>query len=192
VRERIGPDIDLFLDANNAWSDLLTALRFVRRFEPYSPGWLEEPFSPDDIESHARLTLATSIPVATGEIEAGRWRFRAILDQRAAQVLQTDALVCGGITEWRRISALASAYGVPVCPHAWHDVHVHVAASVPNAPFVEYFVDESIVSMQPLLDRRMEARNGSLLLPTDPGLGFNFDERNVERFAASPWARVPG
>ncbi len=190
VRERIGPDVKLFLDANNAWPDLFTALPFIRRFEPFLPGWIEEPFSPDDIESHSRLVAATTIPVATGEIEVGRWRFRALLEARAAHVLQADAVVCGGITEWRRIAALAAAYGVPVCPHAWHDIHAHLAASVPNAPFVEYFVDQSIVNTQPMFDREIQVKNGEMILPTEPGLAFNFDETTLDRHATSAWHRV--
>lgn len=190
VREAIGPDVDLYLDANNAWPDLPTALRYIRRFEQYMPGWIEEPFSPDDIESHSRLALMTPIPVATGEIEAGRWRFRAMLDARSVHVLQPDALVCGGITEWRRIAAIASAYGVPVCPHAWHNVHVHCTASVPNSPAAEYFVDDSIINFQPLFDRPMEAKNGMIPLPTDPGLGFDFNPDTLARHGVTDWKRT--
>lgn len=76
AREAIGPDVLLMLDANNAWSDLPTALDYMRRFEPYDPYWIEEPFSPDAIDLHARLAERTTITVATGEIETGRWRFR--------------------------------------------------------------------------------------------------------------------
>jgi L-alanine-DL-glutamate epimerase-like enolase superfamily enzyme len=190
VRKRIGPDVRLFLDANNAWSDLFHALPFIRRFEPFKPDWIEEPFSPDDVESHARLVGSTSIPVATGEIEAGRWRFRTLLDARAAHVLQTDALVCGGVTEWRRICALASAYGMPVYPHAWHDIHVHLAATQPNSAMAEYFVDQSIVCTQPLFDRELKPVGGRIVLPGEPGLAFNFDEVTLDRHATGPWQRV--
>jgi L-alanine-DL-glutamate epimerase-like enolase superfamily enzyme len=190
VRERIGPDVQLFLDANNAWPDLFTALPFIRRFEPFLPGWIEEPFSPDDIESHARLAASTSIPVATGEIEAGRWRFRELLAARAAHLLQTDALVCGGVTEWRRIAGMAAAYGVPVAPHAWHDIHVHLVASAPNAPFAEYFVDNSIIATQPLFDREIEVDRGEIILPTEPGMAFQFNEATLDRHGTTKWIRV--
>jgi L-alanine-DL-glutamate epimerase-like enolase superfamily enzyme len=190
VRERIGPDVKLFLDANNAWPDLFTALPFIRQFEPFLPGWIEEPFSPDDIESHSRLVAATTIPVATGEIESGRWRFRELLQARAAHVLQADAVICGGVTEWRRIAALAAAYGVPVCPHAWHDIHAQLAASVPNSPFVEYFVDNSIINTQPMFDREIAVVKGEMILPTEPGLAFRFNEATLERYGTSPWHTV--
>ncbi|MGX9182159.1 mandelate racemase/muconate lactonizing enzyme family protein [Mesorhizobium sp. BHbdii] len=190
ARRRIGPDIRLFLDANNAWRDLFTALPFIRRFEPFSPDWIEEPFSPDDIESHARLVASTTIPVATGEIEAGRWRFRALLDARAAHALQADALVCGGITEWRRICGIASSYGVPVYPHAWHDIHAHLAASQPNSALAEYFVDQQITCTQPLFDRELTPQGGRIALPSEAGLAFSFNDDTLNRHSASGWQTV--
>lgn len=183
AREAIGPDVELMLDANNAWSDLPTALSYVRRFEQYSPYFIEEPFSPDDIDNHARLTRSTSLMVATGEIEAGRWRFKELLDKGAAQILQTDAAVCGGITEWRRIASLADAYGVTICPHWFHDLHVHLVAAAPNARYVEYFPDDQVLNFKRLVNRQLEMRDGNLLVPTGPGLGFEFDDEAVTRYA---------
>jgi L-alanine-DL-glutamate epimerase-like enolase superfamily enzyme len=190
VRERIGPDIRLFMDANNAWPDLFTALPFIRRFEPFLPGWIEEPFSPDDIESHARLAKETSIPVATGEIENGRWRFRELLEARAAHVLQTDVVCCGGVTEWRRIAALAASYGVPVCPHAWHELHAPLVAATPNAPYIEYFVDNSIIMTRPLHDRELKPVAGEIVMTQEPGLGFLFDESTLTRHGTTEWIRL--
>lgn len=183
AREAIGPDVELMLDANNAWSDLPTALGYVRRFEPYRPYFIEEPFSPDDIDNHARLTRSTTLTVATGEIEAGRWRFKELLDKGAAQILQTDAAVCGGITEWRRIASLADAYGVTICPHWFHDLHVHLVAAAPNARYVEYFPDDQVLNFKRLVNRQLEMRDGNLLVPTGPGLGFEFDDEAVTRYA---------
>jgi L-alanine-DL-glutamate epimerase-like enolase superfamily enzyme len=74
AREAVGPDVPVMMDANNAWQDLSEALPYIRRFEAYDPFWIEEPFPVDDIDNHARLARATTIPVATGEIETGRWR----------------------------------------------------------------------------------------------------------------------
>lgn len=182
VREAIGPDVLLMLDANNAWADLPTALGYLSRLEPYDPYWIEEPFSPDDIDNHARLARATRVTVATGEIEAGRWRFKELLDAGAAGLLQTDATVCGGITEWRRIAATAASYGISVSPHAWHDVHVHLVASTPNATYAEYMPDDHIVNFRRLIDRQLAAEGGDLLLHREPGLGFGFDADAVGRY----------
>lgn len=183
AREAIGPDIHLMLDANNAWSDLPTALRYVERFEQYDPYFIEEPFSPDDIDNHARLAERTKVMVATGEIEAGRWRFKELLDKGGAQILQTDAAVCGGITEWRRIASLADAYGVTICPHWFHDLHVHLVASAPNARYVEYFLDDQVLNFKRLVNRQLEMRDGNLLVPKGTGLGFEFDDDAVSRYA---------
>ena len=182
VREAIGDDVRLMLDANNAWKDLPTALEYMRCFEPFNPFWIEEPFSPDDIDNHARLAKATPITVATGEIEAGRWRFKDLIAQQATTLLQTDATVCGGITEWRRIAATAASHGLTVEPHAWHDVHVHLVAATPNSTYVEWMPDDHIVNFRRLIDRQLVAENGHLLLPKEPGLGFRFDEAALEKY----------
>jgi L-alanine-DL-glutamate epimerase-like enolase superfamily enzyme len=187
ARKAIGPDVLLMLDANNAWSDVPTALRYMERFAPYDPYWIEEPFSPDQIENHAKLAAAISIPVATGEIEAGRWRFKELLDKQAASILQADALVCGGITEFRRIAALADCYGVTVCPHWFADVHVHLVAASPNGQFVEYFPGSTIFNFCEIIDHQLQVVRGGLALPDRPGLGYLFDEKAITRFHADAW-----
>ena len=187
ARESVGPDVSLMLDANNAWTDLPTALRFMKRLEKYDPYWIEEPFSPDDIENHARLAKRTPVLVTTGEIEAGRWRHKEILDKHAAAVLQTDAAVCGGITEFRRIAATASSYGVTIAPHWFHDLHVHLVAAIPNGLFVEYFPDDKVLNFRRLINRQMEVHGGKLILPSLPGLGFEFEEETVAQFSLDGW-----
>jgi L-alanine-DL-glutamate epimerase-like enolase superfamily enzyme len=188
ARDAIGDDILLMLDANNAWSDVPTALEYMRRYEAYKPYWIEEPFSPDDIDLHAELARRTSITVATGEIEAGRWRHQELLQKRAASILQTDAAVCGGITEFRRIAAMAAGHGVTLCPHWFHDLHVHLVAATPNARFVEYFSDDQVLNFRRLVDTQLQFDHGRLLLPKTPGLGFRFDTRAVEQYAIEAWA----
>jgi len=187
AREAIGPDVLLMLDANNAWSDVPTALRYVERFAPYDPYWIEEPFSPDQIDNHAKLAAAINIPVATGEIEAGRWRFKELLDKQAASILQADAAVCGGISEFRRIAALADCYGVTMCPHWFHDLHVHLVAASPNGQFVEYFPDTKVFNFGDIIDRQLEVGDGGLVLPTEPGLGYQFDEKAIARLQSEEW-----
>jgi len=191
-RDAIGPDVLLMLDVNNGWRDLPTAMEYVRRIERYDPFWIEEPFAPDAIDLHARLARATRIAIATGEIEVGRWRFRELLDAGGAEILQTDACVCGGISEFRRIAAAADVRGVTVYPHWFHDLHAHLVAATPNARMVEFFPDDQVLNFRRLIDRQLEHRNGDLLLPTTPGLGFDFDEKAVARYGAGskPWTLI--
>ncbi len=193
AREAIGPDIHLMLDANNAWSNVPTALTFMKRYEPYDPYWIEEPFGPDEIDLHARLAELTPIVVATGEIAYGRWYHKELLDKRGAEIIQTDACVCGGITEWKRIAALAAGYGVTVCPHWFHDVHAPLVAATPNARYVEFFPDDQALNFRRLVDKQLQHRNGDLILHQTPGLGFNFDEKAVRKYAldkAKPWTVI--
>ena len=187
VRDAIGGSVELMLDCSNCWTDINTAIRFVRMFEEYDPYFVEEPFSPDDLENHARLAAATDVAIATGEIEAGRWRFKEMLDKEAATILQHDAICCGGITEWRRISAMAAGYGVSVCPHAYHEMHLHLAASTSNALFVEVFTDDQIVNFRRLLDTQPAVEGGRVMLPDTPGLGYDYLPDVVTEYAIDAW-----
>jgi L-alanine-DL-glutamate epimerase-like enolase superfamily enzyme len=191
ARKAIGDDVLLTLDANNAWRDLPTALEYVRRFEAYNPYWIEEPFSPDAIDLHAALAKLTKINVATGEMEAGRWRFRELIDAGGARILQSDAAVCGGITEWRRISAYADLKGVTVCPHWMHDLHAPLVAATPNARFVEFFLDDQVLNFRRLINKQLTFKNGDLILHQTPGLGFEFDEAAVKKYAGkAAWIKI--
>jgi L-alanine-DL-glutamate epimerase-like enolase superfamily enzyme len=192
VREAIGPDVDLMLDANNAWEDLPTALSYCERFQKYRPYWIEEPFSPDEIDLHRALASSVDSLIATGEIEAGRWRFRDLLLNGVA-VLQADAAVCGGVTEWRRIAQIAASFGVTVSPHWFHDLHIHLVASVPNGRFVEFFPDDQVLNFRRLINQQLHVENGRLSLPDRPGLGFDFLEESLIKYglnADSTWQLV--
>ena len=188
AREAIGPDVELMLDCNNGWIDTVQAMQYLRRFEQYDPYFIEEPFGPDDIESHARLAKLTRIPVATAEIGYGRWYHKQLLDMGAASILQTDAAVCGGITEWKRIAAMASGYGVQMCPHWFHDIHAALVAATPNARYVEFFWDDQVLNFRRLIDRQLEHRQGRVVLHQTPGLGFQFAEDQVAKYGK--WTRV--
>jgi L-alanine-DL-glutamate epimerase-like enolase superfamily enzyme len=191
ARDAIGPDVYLMLDANNAWSDLPTALEYMRRFEAYDPYWIEEPFSPDAIDLHARLASRTSVTVATGEIEVGRWRFRELIDAGGAEILQADAAVCGGISEWRKIAAHADSRGVTVSPHWFHDLHAPLVAATPNARFVEFFLDDQVLNFRRLVDNQLGFKDGQVMLHQTPGLGFGFDEAAVSRYGGK-WTVIRG
>ena len=196
AREAIGPDVLLMLDANNAWSDLPQAMEYLRRFEPHDPYWIEEPFSPDEIGLHARLAERTTVTVATGEIAYGRWYHDELMARGGAEILQTDAAVCGGITEWRRIAAMAAGRGITVSPHWFHDLHAPLVAATENARFVEFFPDDSVLNFRRLVDRQLQFADGDVELHRDPGLGFDFDEEALTRYAiggGAAWKRIgPG
>jgi D-arabinonate dehydratase len=192
AREIVGESGEVALDANNAWTSLAAAARAVRRFEAYDPWWLEEPFPPDSIGALAELAGRTSIPLATGELEATRWPFRELIERHAVHVIQADATVCGGITEWMRIAALAAGFDLPVAPHWAPDIHAHLVAAVENGMAVEYFTpDEDIVNFEMLLARRLDVRGGVLALGNQPGHGVVLDPEAVKRFTVLDSSAAP-
>lgn len=193
ARQAVGPNVLLMLNANNA--DVPTALRFVKRAEQYKPYWIEEPFGPDGVENHARLAQRTLVLIATGEILAGHPRHKELLDKHAASILQPDAVVCGGATTFRRIAAIADAYGVTLCPHWFNKLHAHLVTATLNAWFVEYLPDDKVFNFRRLLDSHTEARDGALPLPELPRLSFDFDEEAITKFSlhdgGEPLASAP-
>jgi L-alanine-DL-glutamate epimerase-like enolase superfamily enzyme len=183
ARETVGPRARLALDANNAWTMPSDALRFARAVERYEPWWLEEPLPPDDIEGHARVAAALDWPVATGEIHSSRWDFRQLIERRAADILQPDAGVLGGVGEWMRVAHAAATFDLPVAPH-WHaDLHAHLAAAVPNALTVEYFLlEEDIYNLERVFAERLRPKDGMIPLPQRPGLGIVVDPAALDRY----------
>jgi L-alanine-DL-glutamate epimerase-like enolase superfamily enzyme len=146
--------------------------------------WIEEPFLPDDIRNHALLAARSPIPIATGEIEATRWGFAQLIDAKAAHILRPDACVAGGVTEWRRIAAVAAGHGIPVFPH-WHaNLHAQLVAAAPNAPAVEYVaLAEGIYNFEQIISNPLAVEGGRIFLDETPGIGVEIDWDAVENFA---------
>ncbi len=183
VRETIGPDVRLAVDANNAWPDAATAIRAARMFEKHDIWWLEEPVMPDSIRASAEVAAALDMPVATGEIEATRWGFRQLLEQRAADIIQPDATVVGGITEWLKIAHLATCWDMPVAPHWMANIHVHLVAAIPNGLTVEFFVlEEDVLNFEQIVKEPLQPVKGMIPVPQRPGHGIELDEAAVARY----------
>ena len=180
VRAAIGPEVELFTDAT-------AAIRAIRRWEEYDLGWVEEPNPPDELAAHAAVAAAVEPPIATDEIHQTRWDFQQILDQDAAAILQTDAAVCGGVTEFRRIAALAAGREVTVAPHWLADLHVHLVAATPNATWVEFFPDTEVLNLMEVFQTRLQVRDAGLAVPQEPGHGVVLDDAAVERYSRDGW-----
>jgi L-alanine-DL-glutamate epimerase-like enolase superfamily enzyme len=184
VRELIGRDGRVALDANNAWKTPAEAIRFIRMVEPYEPWWIEEPLMPDDIAGHAAIAAAVDVPVATGEIHSSRWDFRALIEARAADILQPDVCVIGGVSEWIKVAHAAAVFDLPVAPHWNQEVHVQMAAAVANCLTVEWFdIEQDIVNFERLLAERLRPSDGRIAAPDRPGIGLVFDDAAVDRYA---------
>jgi D-arabinonate dehydratase len=183
VRDAIGPDVQLAVDANNAFADAASAIRWGRAVEKYDIWWFEEPVMPDNLGAGAEIAAALDMPVATGELEGNRYAFRNILERKAADILQPDVGVVGGITEWLKVAHMAGAWDIPIAPHWFWDVHAHLVAATANSITVEYFyLDEDVFNTDRIMKEPMAPVNGKLRLPQKPGLGIELDEAAVERY----------
>ncbi|MFC6937947.1 enolase C-terminal domain-like protein [Actinomadura yumaensis] len=185
----IGGEGRLALDANNAYASVHQARAAIEAFERAAGDaplwWFEEPLSPESVAGHAELARRIRTPVATGEIHQTRWEARSLIEAGAAAVLQTDAGVAGGVTEWLRIAHAADAFGLQMAPHWHHNLHVHLTASVANTLVVEYFaLEKGIYNFELLVtpDTRLRYGNGQVHLPDRPGLGIDLAEDVVTKY----------
>lgn len=185
LRRTLGDDMTIFVDANCAWNELTYARKIMRAFEEYRVGWFEEPVMPDNYRGSAELAASFETPIATGEQEGTRWGFRELIEHRSADILQPDVAVVGGVTEWMRVAALASAYDLPVASHAVQEVHVHLMAAIPNGFMAEYFArEQDIMVFEDVVVEPLRVEDGYISVPQGPGLGMELDDEALERFRA--------
>ena len=186
VRETVGDDIDVMADAYMGWT-LDYAKRMIPLLEPFHLRWLEEPVIPDDIQGYAELKSYGRIPIAGGEHEFTLYGFRELLQARAVDYIQFDTNRVGGISQARKIAALAEAYSVPVIPHAGQMHNYHVVMASLNSPMAEYFpmVDVEVGNelFWYLFAGEPKAKNGFINLDDNvPGLGLTIDETKLQEF----------
>jgi len=190
VREAIGGDIKLMVDANNAW-DAKHAIQFIKAVERYEPYWFEEPVEPDDLRGSVEVKNATSVLIASGENEMTRWGSRDLIDSRAVDVIQVDPAICGGFTEIRKIAAMASAQHIWFAPHGGHVLGATAVAAAPNGLIVESYplskwrVQLPIDPENPeekLLEEPNPVAKGWISMSQEPGLGYKLNEDVAKKY----------
>ena len=184
VRETVGDSIDVMADAYMGWT-LDYAKRMLPLLEPFRLRWLEEPVIPDDIHGYAELKSHGRIPIAGGEHEFTVYGFRELLEARALDYIQFDTNRVGGITQARKIAALAEAHSIPVIPHAGQMHNYHLVMASLNSPMAEYFpmVDVEVGNelFWYLFEGEPKAKDGFINLDdTIPGLGLAINESGKE------------
>jgi len=177
VRGELGDQFPLMVDANQQWSRE-TAASMGRDLEQYRLTWIEEPLDAYDAEGHAALARDLVTPIATGEMLTSVAEHRELIRQRSVDFLQPDAPRVGGITPFLKIAALGEDAGLRMAPHFAMEIHLHLAASYELDPWVEHFD-----WLQPLFNEHLEIREGRMLVPNRPGLGFTLSDR------ARAWTR---
>jgi len=188
VREAVGPDIRLMVDVNGTW-DVDTAIQMLRAWEPYNLYWLEEPVPPSDFDGYARVRAkAGSTYIAGGEQHVGMAEFQHLIDKTCVDIVQPNAALTGGITDWLRIHGYATAKSIPVSPWNLQSIHLHLAAGLPNVQWIEYFMpDNALLAFQtqlfvgPTLDEEVTDEGVFLKAPDQPGLGLALDPEMAER-----------
>ena len=191
AREAIGDDMDLMLDIGfipskdnpiDSSSRVLLAQE-LRQFDPY---WLEEAVSPDDYEGYKLLTESIDTRIAGGENESTRYGFKQLIEYCGIDILQPDITRCGGLTEAKKIAAMAMAHNINVIPHAWSSGIVIAAslqfiASVPNSNLLEYCVWDTPIRKEMLLSDFI-VKDGYVEVPQGPGLGIELDEEAIQKY----------
>ena len=182
VREVIGKECKLLVDANNAY-DRITALKMGRELDKRDIFWFEEPLSPDDIEGSAELRRKIDTPIAIGENEYTKWGFKELIDRNAADVYNTDALVLGGLTEWKKVADYAQASHVLIAPHGDQEIHSHLVSAIPNGLIAEYY-DTNLNSLLNAMFKThiVLDENGEIAAPSSPGVGVEIDYEALKKY----------
>lgn len=183
VRSAVGRQTKLGVDVSGAWQQPKPAIKLARQMAEYGLAFLEEPFGPDNLPALKAFCTALDTPVAVGVSQSGRLVFRDLLIAGAVDVLRHDATVVGGISEWLKVTSLAAAWDVPVLPHAFPEIHVHLVAAVANGLAVEVNgAQTGQPTIHALVENPLEPSRGVLTPPTQPGLGLQWNWRAIERF----------
>ncbi|HJP11953.1 MAG: uroporphyrinogen decarboxylase [Proteobacteria bacterium] len=177
MREFLGSDFPLMVDANMRWS-AREAEHAAKALAPMGPYWLEEPTIPDDIEGHARVASSGGIPIASGENLHSVYEFRDLIKRGGVTYPEPDAATLGGITPWLEVASLAESSGLRVTSHGVHDIHVHLLAAVRNASYLEVHG----FGLEQFIAEPLSLEDGLALAPERAGHGISLDFAALEEY----------
>lgn len=189
VRDAVGSRADVMVDLHGRTTPAM-AIQAARVLEPLRPWFLEEPCQPENVDAVVEVARATPIPVATGERLVTRYQFRELLEKRACAVVQPDVCHCGGISELKKIAALAETYQVSVAPHnplgpVATMANIHFALSTPNF-LIQEVMRADVPWRNEIIDPPLNIENGHVAPPTRPGIGVEVDERAAREHPYKP------
>ena len=188
-RDAAGPEFTLMVDVQYLWQEAKAALRTIRKWEPLDLFFVETPLQIDNLEGYALLARESGIRIAAGEWQNTRFEFIDLMDRGKIDVVQPDIGRVGGLTEAMRVCQLAQDRGRLIVPHCWKTgigiaASAHLAAAVPNCPFIEFIpatLTDSALRRE-LVTEELKLIDGKLPLPEKPGLGIELDMKALERY----------
>ena len=182
VREVIGEDVRLMMDANCAYR-AYEAIEFSKMVEEYHPYWFEEPVDADDYAGYKKVSEKTIIPLAAGENEATRFGFRDLFAMGAVDILNPDAACCGGITEYMKIASMADAHGLVMSPHGQQQVHVHLDCALPNVIMAEFYPPQYDAKIyEAFKNPVLPGADGTVRPNPTPGVGLDINREVLKDF----------
>jgi L-alanine-DL-glutamate epimerase-like enolase superfamily enzyme len=180
VRQELGPQIEIAIDANNAFKSA-TAIRIAHKLDECNLYFFEEPVMADDMEGLAKVRESIDIPVATGEHEYTKYGVRDLLLHKAADIIQPDVTRCGGITEWMKMATIAHAWNIMMAPHGMEYMSMHLLGAISNGLMLE-----RVLLFEPLNEivfvNPPQPRNGYIEIPDEPGLGLELNMDNIRKY----------
>jgi galactonate dehydratase len=196
MRDAVGPDFDIHIDVHGALTTPM-AVEFCNRAEPYRPFVIEEPTQLEDLGELAHVRAHTRVPLATGERITTKYPFAEICARHLVDYVQPDIVHCGGLTEVKKIAAIADAFRIEVLPHNPNArvctfASVHLCMSTPNATVLETSTSELPRWDDLFFGRRITYQDGFALPPERPGLGLELNEDEAAKYpyAPKPWASL--
>jgi galactonate dehydratase len=197
LREAVGDDIDLMIDLHGPpWLTPADAATLARELEPYKLLFMEDPIAPDNLDGYRRIRDASNIPLAAGERMTTIFGLRQLIEQELVDVVQPDTGRAGGITQMKKIAAMAEAHHIMMAPHSGslgpvaEYAALHLLAAIPNTLFLERIEDDWDGRAHTALPA-LQQQNGFLTVPTAPGLGVDIDEDFVARFPSQANVSIP-
>jgi len=194
LRKTVGPDVDLCFDAHARIFEPYVACAMCEALKPVNPLFFEEVIRPENMELMADLRRKVHVPIATGEELYTKFQFQQLLEARAADIIQPDICLAGGMLEQKKIAAIAESTYVRVAPHNPLGplatlVNIHFAASTPNFLILEYHPDDESPRKDLVKGDPIVAKGGYLAIPDKPGWGYEMNEEAFAHMPARPWHR---
>ncbi|HXJ93774.1 MAG TPA: mandelate racemase/muconate lactonizing enzyme family protein [Terriglobia bacterium] len=185
AKEAAGPNVEVMIDIGHGYT-LKMAMQAAKEFESLGIYWMEEPFPPEAIHDYQRLCDSTSLRIAAGEQDVGRWTSRRLIWEAHLDVIQPDISRVGGLTEAKRIAYMAHEANRVCVPHAFRTgllvaACLHLIAAIPNSAFLEFSVTDSALRRELLLEPFKVVR-GYVAVPAKPGLGIELNAETIERY----------